>query len=55
MLKRMLVLLMLAVLSVYGLAGCYATGRAAGEVAEEVEEGADTFEEGYEEGKEPDY
>ncbi len=55
MLKRILILLMLALFAVSGLTGCYATGKAAGEVAEEVDEGADTFEEGYEEGKAPDY
>ncbi|MBI5446019.1 MAG: hypothetical protein HY900_33000 [Deltaproteobacteria bacterium] len=51
MAKRILSALLLGLVTLTSLAGCYATGRATGEAAKGVEQGAQEFKEGYQEGR----
>lgn len=49
--KKLITCLMLGLLAVGALTGCYQTGRVAGDTADTVEEGAEETKEGYEDAR----
>lgn len=49
--KRILVCLMLALLSLSASSGCYSTGKVAGDTVDAAEEGAQETKEGYEDAR----